>query len=227
VHWLLTSRSSPTSSPRRWAGLLLKGRTFGLLAALAIALVGCSSTAPPRNQENLCSIFQEKKGWHKDALAMEKRWNVPVHVPMAMMYQESSFRHDARPPKKYLMGIIPWGRVSSAYGYSQALDGTWGEYKKATGHTFASRDDFGDAIDFMGWYIRRTNKINRVPVTDANAVYLNYHEGWTGYKRRSYTKKKWLVQVARKVGNRSNTYRAQYQGCKGRLDRGFWGSLLR
>lgn len=226
MHWPQLRRINTPSPSLRACQPWRRIRTLGLLAALATALAGCSSTAPPRNPENLCAIFQEKKDWHKEALAMEKRWNVPVQVPMAMMYQESSFRHDARPPKKYIMGFIPWGRVSSAYGYSQALDGTWAEYQKSTGHPFASRDDFGDAIDFMGWYVRRTNKINGVPVSDATDVYLNYHEGWGGYKRRSYLKKAWLVPVARKVGARSNNYRAQYDGCKGSLDRGFWGNLM-
>ena len=198
---------------------------LGLAAALALMITGCS-TSPPSNPENLCDIFREKKGWHEDALAMEKRWNVPVHVPMAMMYQESSFRHDARPPKKYLMGVIPWGRVSSAYGYSQALNGTWAEYKKSTGHTYAKRDDYGDAMDFMGWYIRRTNKINKVSVTDAKAGYLNYHEGWGGYRKRSYLRKGWLVGVANKVDKRSKTYRAQYQSCTGSLSNSFWRRIF-
>ena len=33
--------------------------------------------------------------------------------------------------KENFSGLISSGRISSAYGYSQALDGTWKEYKKA------------------------------------------------------------------------------------------------
>ena len=63
---------------------------------------------------------------------------------MAMMYQESSFRHDARPPMDYFL-FIPLGRRSSAYGYAQVKDETWDDYKRETGHSWADRDDFGDA----------------------------------------------------------------------------------
>ena len=34
---------------------------------------------------------------------------------------------------KYILGVIPTGRQSSAFGYSQALDGTWKEYRRLQG----------------------------------------------------------------------------------------------
>lgn len=178
-------------------------------------LTGCSSTSttPPRDPENLCSIFKEKPGWHDSAKAMEKRWKVPVYVPMAMMYQESSFKHDARPPKKYIMGFIPNGRVSSAVGYSQALDGTWAQYKKSRGRSFADREDFDDAMDFMGWYVNNTTRMNGVSKSDAYNQYLNYHEGQTGWRRKTFNKKPWLKTVARKVDSRSKRYASQYRAC--------------
>lgn len=124
---------------------------------------------------------------------------MPVHVPMAMMYQESSFKHNAKPPRTRLFGIIPWKRPSSAYGYAQALDGTWEEYKRTAGNMLSSRSNFGDAIDFMGWYIDRAHRQNKISKWDAYNQYLAYHDGIAGWRRKTYTKKPWLMSVARTV----------------------------
>ncbi|MCM2680474.1 hypothetical protein NAF29_12465 [Echinimonas agarilytica] len=190
-----------------------------------VAMSGCSTT-PPANPENLCDIFREKSDWYKDSVRMSEKWGVPIQVPMAMMYQESSFRHDAKPPKDYIFfGLIPWGRVSSAYGYSQAKTMTWADYQRETGQS-GSRSDFGDAIDFMGWFITKTHKINGVSKWDAYAQYLNYHEGWGGYRRKTYNRKAWLKDVARKVERRASTYGTQLRSCKDELDGGFWNWLF-
>ncbi|RMX02234.1 hypothetical protein D8I35_18615 [Corticibacter populi] len=193
---------------------------LGLLLA-ACWLAGCT-TAPPRNPDDLCSIFDEKPAWHTAALKVQREWGAPVHVPMAIMYQESSFRADAKPPKRYILGLIPWGRVSSAYGYSQALDETWAQYKQETGKSFVSRDSFADSLDFIGWYMAKSRQINGVSLWDGYGQYLNYHEGWTGYQRRSYTAKNWLPPVAQKVQARSQRYASQYEGCSQRLTRRRW-----
>jgi len=120
-------------------------------------LSGCA-TSPPKNPENLCEIFREHKAWYIAAKDAKERWGVPIHVPMSMMYQESSFKEDALPPKDYLLGFIPWGRVSTAYGYSQAKTMTWEDYVRETGNSGADRDDFDDAIDFMAWFIFKNPK---------------------------------------------------------------------
>lgn len=185
------------------------------------ALAGCAM-APPTHPENLCEIFGEKPGWHAGALKAQNRWSVPLQVPMAMMYQESSFRHNARPPRKYLLGFIPWGRVSSAYGYAQALDGTWSDYKRQAGGVFARRDNFNDAIDFMGWYMDQSQKQNGIAKTDVYNQYLAYHEGQTGWRRKAYNQKAWLKSTAVTVGARAQRFAAQYAQCRDRLPRGGW-----
>ncbi|QUM82295.1 hypothetical protein HWV01_19415 [Moritella sp. 5] len=188
------------------------------LAALIIVssvLFGCSSQ--PRNPENICDIFIEKYDWYKAAIDSKEKWGVPVHVPMAMMYQESSFKHNAQPPMQYWW-IIPTGRASSAYGYAQAKTMTWGDYVKETGNSWSSRSDFHDAMDFMGWFINKSQKINGVSKWDAEKQYLNYHEGWGGYKRKTYNQKPWLKKVAKKVNQRSLKYAGQYRTCKEDLD---------
>lgn len=200
-------------------------RPLLLVMVLITILTGCA-TAPPQNPNNLCEIFREKGDWYDAAKDMQDKWGVPLQIPMAMMYQESGFRHNALPPRRYLLGFIPWGRVSSAYGYSQAKTPTWKDYKRETGNSWADRDDFDDAIDFMGWFVYKTHKVNGVSKWDAYGQYLNYHEGWGGYRRRTYLHKKWLIKVARIVKKRASTFGAQYRSCQKELDSGFWNWLF-
>jgi len=188
-------------------------------------MTGCTANAP-RNPDNLCAIFKEKRDWYKAAKRTEKRWKVPLQVPMAMMYQESSFKAKALPPRDYLLGIVPWGRVSSAYGYAQVKTGTWKDYKRETGNSWADRDDFNDAIDFMGWFMAKTHRINNVSKWDAREQYLNYHDGWGGYRKGSYKKKAWLMTTADKVKTRAGRYGAQYRQCKDELDAGWFRRLF-
>ena len=127
-----------------------------LLTVVALIVSGCA-TPPPSNQSNLCSIFRQYPDWYEDAVDMQQKWGTPINVVMAMMKQESSYRHDALPPKDYVLGFIPWGRVSSAYGYAQAQDPAWSDFQKQTGHG-GSRSSFDDAIQFMGWYTNATQR---------------------------------------------------------------------
>lgn len=188
-------------------------------------LAGCAS-APPKDPDNICAIFTQNRSWYEAAKDTQEKWGVPVHIPLAIMYQESSFKHDAAPPMRYFLGFIPIGRASSAYGYAQAKTGTWGEYKKATDQSWASRTNFADAIDFMGWYIYKTHKINGVSKWNAKQQYLNYHEGWGGYRRGSYRAKSWLIKVADRVDARSRRYARQYQQCKKELNRSWLSRLF-
>lgn len=197
-----------------------------ILATSSILFFSSCSSVPPKNLENICDIFHEKPDWYFAAKDAKLKWGVPIHVPMAMMYQESSFRADAKPPMDYFLGFIPIGRVSSAYGYSQAKTMTWSDYKRETDNSGADRDDFEDAIDFMGWYIYKTQKINKVSKWDARNQYLNYHDGWGGFKRRTYLKKKWLVAVANKVDLRSRRYSKQLKKCEGSIRQGWWSKLF-
>ena len=197
--------------------LFMNWSSFFISFLVAALLTGCA-TPPPKNPDNICSIFKEHSDWYDAALDAKDDWGVPVHVPLAIMYQESSFKHDAAPPMEYFLGFIPVGRASDAYGYAQAKTMTWDDYVRETGNSWSSRSDFDDAMDFMGWFINKTYKINGVSKWDARAQYLNYHEGWGGYKRKTYRKKAWLMKVAKKVDARSKKFAQQYRGCKEDLD---------
>ena len=184
-----------------------------MLLALVVASCGGHS-APPRNLNNACSIAEQRPAYMKAFKATERRWGVPVHVQMATIYQESRFRSDARTPYRYVMGVIPMGRQSSAYGYSQALDGTWDDYRSDTGRRSAKRNKIRDASDFMGWYMSQSQERNSIGLTDARNQYLAYHEGNTGFARGTHKSKSWLVRVADEVQSRSNLYQAQLADCR-------------
>jgi hypothetical protein len=172
-----------------------------------------SSGSAPRNLDDACSILQQRPHFHRAFKSTQKRWGVPVNVQMAIIHQESRFRSNAKTPMRYFLGIIPRGRQSSAYGYAQALDGTWNEYKQSTGRFVVRRSNISDATDFMGWYMAETKRRNKISLSNAKNQYLAYHEGQTGYARGSYRKKSWLLKVANKVDRRSSMYRRQLKGC--------------
>ena len=180
------------------------------------------TTSPPSNVNDICEIFEEKSGWYDDAADSRKEWGSPISVMMAIMHQESKFKAKAKPPRKKIFGFIPGPRPSNAYGYSQALSSTWDGYKRNAGRYGADRDDFGDAIDFIGWYNHQSNKRSGIAKTDAYRLYLAYHEGHGGYNRGTYRKKKWLVDVAHKVNRRAKCYRQQLLQCEEGLKKSGW-----
>ncbi len=184
-----------------------------LIILLLVASCGGGRYSPPRNLDDACSIIRQRPNYIKAFRATERRWGVPPHVQMAVIYQESKFVGNARTPYRYALGILPMGRQSSAYGYAQALDGTWDEYIRETRSWRARRDDIRDATDFMGWYMTKTVKRNGVSLHDARNQYLAYHEGHTGYARGSYRNKSWLLRVSGEVGQRARTYEKQLARC--------------
>ncbi len=187
---------------------------FVLLGVLLLASCGGGSKQPPSRLNDACSIAREKPDYIKAFKKTERKWGVPVHVQMATIYQESRYRHDARTPHRYVLGVIPMGRQSSAFGYSQALDGTWEEYQRETGKRRAKRDRIRDASDFIGWYMNKSHERNGINLGDTRNQYLAYHEGHTGYARGSYNQKSWLLNVASDVDARANLYQAQLAGCR-------------
>ena len=189
-------------------------RPFRALVLLAlVSACGSANHSAPRNLDNACAITAERPSYLKAMKRTERRWGVPVAVQMATIYQESKFIGNARTPRQYALGVIPMGRQSSAYGYSQALDGTWDEYKQRERKRRAKRDDISDATDFMGWYFNLSNKELGIPLNDARNQYLAYHEGRTGYRRGSYNNKAWLLRVSNEVAERAVVYDAQLTAC--------------
>lgn len=186
-----------------------------LCGLLCLFLLGCATTKPPADINNVCNIFHQYPKWRLAAKDVEQRWRVPVPVQMAIIHQESKFDARATPPRGKLLWVIPWKRPSSAYGYTQALRGTWAQYKSSNdgGSYWASRNDFIDGVDFIGWYANQANRRAHIQRSDAYNLYLAYHEGIGGFQRKTYLRKPWLLQVARKVKARAQLYQAQMRAC--------------
>ena len=165
------------------------------------------------NTSNICDIFKTNPKWKSYTESTKEKWGVPVSLQLSFIKHESSFQRTARPPRKKVLGIIPGLRASSAYGYSQALDGTWEEYKKATGNSKADRKSFEDASDFIGWYVEGSYRLLKLDKSDVYNHYLAYHEGRGGYQKKSFNKKKWLLEVAKKVERQAKEYSSQIKKC--------------
>ncbi len=199
------------------------GNTPLLLAIPAfVTLLTACATTPPQNPGDACAIFREYPDWYQDARQASRRWGTPIPVLLAIIHQESRFRADARPPRTRILWVIPGPRPSTAYGYSQALDSTWDQYLDEAGDWGADRDDFEDAVDFVGWYTHTTWRRNGVARHDAYHHYLAYHEGHGGFARGSYRNKPWLLNTARRVARRAQRYRAQLRGCQDNLPSSGW-----
>ena len=182
---------------------------------LIIFITGCSSI--PQNTSNSCSIFNERYLWYKHAKKTEKKWGTPIYIQLAIIKMESDFDWLAKPPRQKLFKIIPFKRPSSSFGYSQAVKGTWEQYKNETGNKLATRTRFKDSVDFIGWYTNKTESLLKISKKDAFRQYLAYHEGWGGYK--NYKNNQKVIVLAQKVKKQSDKYKAQLQDCQKRLNK--------
>ena len=193
---------------RRWIGA-------GLVAflLLALAMAGCAPSVPDR-QRDLCAVFHQHPDWYDYARDAAAEWGAPIPVLMAFVHHESSFRSDARPPREYILGFIPWGRVSSARGYAQAQDPAWGDYTDQRGSFWRSRSDMEDALDFIGWYNSGTSRELGIPNNDARQLYLAYHEGRAGYRRGTWKEKPAVQRTAKRVAETASRYQAQLKRCE-------------
>ena len=184
------------------------------LLLLILGSCGARDGTAPRNLDNACSILTERPHYVRAFRQAERKWGVETHVLMAMIYQESKFISDNRPPHVYALGVIPTGRQSSALGYSQALDGTWDEYRDQHGGRGANRTNIRDATDFMGWYMTATVRENGIPINDTYNQYLAYHDGRAGWRRGTYRSKQWLIRIAGEVRDRAVMYDRQLSNCR-------------
>jgi hypothetical protein len=187
------------------------------LFIVALLLLGSCATAPNRIN-NACAVFDQRDGWfnnwHREAKRAEAQYGVPVPILMATIFTESGFNPRARPPRSKLLGFIPWKRPSTAYGYSQALDGTWSTYQAQTGRWGARRADFGDAIHFIGWYHNRSNKVNGIALNDAYSLYLAYYSGHAGYSKGVWRNSPVAQRGARRAADTAARYADQLRNCR-------------
>ena len=186
-----------------------------LILVLCLFLFSCSSI--PKNTSDGCSIFSERYLWYKHAKKTEQKWGTPIYIQLAFIKMESDFDWLAKPKRKKIFKVIPYKRPSSSFGYSQAVKGTWKQYKKETGNKFATRTRFKDSVDFIGWYTNKTEKILKISKKDSFKQYLAYHEGWGNFK--NYKNNQKVILIAKKVQKQSDKYKKQLAGCKKSLNR--------
>jgi len=193
--------------------VILKKKLF--LLFLFFLISACSSI--PKNTADGCSIFSERYLWYKYAKKTEIKWGTPIYIQLAIIKMESDFDWLAKPERTKIFKVIPYKRPSSSFGYSQAVKGTWKQYKIETGNKFATRTRFKDSVDFIGWYTNKTEKILKIPKKDAFRQYVAYHEGWGNYK--NYKNNQKIIILAKKVEKQSKKYRLQLKKCEKRLNK--------
>ena len=186
---------------------------INFLLILLFLISACSSI--PSNTSNSCEIFDERYLWYKHAKKSEQKWGTPIYLQLAIIKMESGFDWLAKPPRQKLFKIVPYKRPSSSFGYSQAVKGTWKQYKTETGNKIATRTRFKDSVDFIGWYTSKTEKILKVSKQDAFKQYIAYHEGWGNYK--NYKNNKKVINLAKRVEKQANIYKKQLTDCKNSL----------
>ena len=185
------------------------------LILLTILISACSSI--PQNTSNSCSIFNERYMWYKHTKKTEEKWGTPIYIQLAIIKMESDFDWLAKPARQKIFKIIPFKRPSSSFGYSQAVKGTWEQYKNETGNKLARRTRFKDSVDFIGWYTNKTESILKISKKDAFRQYLAYHEGWGDYK--NYKNNQKVIGIAKKVKNQSDKYKSQLKKCQKKLSK--------
>ena len=186
-----------------------------LFIFLFFLISACSSI--PKNTADGCSIFYEKYFWYKHTKKTEKKWGVPIYIQLAIIKTESDFNWLAKPKRLKLFKVIPYKRPSSSFGYSQAVKGTFKQYKNETGNKLARRTRFKDSADFIGWYMNKTEKILKIPKTDVYRQYIAYHEGWGNYK--NYKNNKKVIILAKRVKDQADRYQNQIKQCQTQLNR--------
>lgn len=184
--------------------------------AAGVAVTTACAPPPPHTQGDLCSIFDQHPEWYDAATESHRKWGTPPHILMSFVKQESAFINNAKPPRQWFL-FIPLRRASSAKGYAQAKDETWAEYKDENGGLFKSRSDIRDALDFIGWYNHKSAVGLGLSKRDPRELYLAYHEGRTGYARRSFENKPEVVNIAERVDRIAKEYGTQLRQCEERF----------
>ena len=138
---------------------------------------------------------------------------------LAVIKQESSFNQFAKPKRKKMFGFIPSSRPSTAFGYAQITNPTWEWYKNKTGNQNASRANFNDVTDFIGWYTNQSENMVGISKKDYYNQYLAYHEGQNGWSKETFKNKEWLIEVAKTVERNTNMFNKQLKNCEAKLNK--------
>ena len=153
--------------------------------------------APPGS---ICRLVAEHPDWYRAAKVTEAKWGVPVNVQFAIMRTESKFNPQAKNPN------------SSAYGFAQALNGTWHRYQTEQ-DTNSNRANFSAASDFIGWYASHMQDELGINSNDAYRLYLAYHDGGAAYKRQQRSGQFKIGKLAHHVQRDADNFASQLSMC--------------
>jgi hypothetical protein len=200
---------------------------FVIISVFALGIIGCAPV-PPNQPMNICRIYTQYPKWYWASQKVTKKWGLSEPVQMAIIFQESSYDAYAKPPREKLLWLIPWKRPTTATGYAQATDGAWENYIRHTGNSDASRANFADAVDFIGWYSYVAHQRLGINPNNAYELYLAYHEGINAYNHydKHSDRQKWLEKIAVKVDRLAKRYQVQLQNCRKNLPKKHWWSWI-
>ena len=185
-----------------------------ILLILIFATTSCSIFPTKKvSQHHACSLIESKRSWKRAVIKTERKWGISPGMQLSFILTESNFRPRAKTQKTYFLGFVPTGRLSSAFGYAQAIDSTWETYQKSSGNRFSSRTNFADSVDFVGWYTNETTKKLKIKKSDVVNQYLAYHQGHRGYLRGAFKKKPNLIQAAKRTEENALKYDNQLKRC--------------
>ena len=198
---------------------LMKLDNFLKLTCISILFLYACTSNQLINTADSCIIFEQKKNWYKATKQSYDKWETPIAFQLAVIKQESSFTQFAKPKRKKLLGFIPSSRPSTAFGYAQITNPTWEWYKNKTGNQNASRANFADVTDFIGWYTTQSENMVSISKKDYYNQYLAYHEGQNGWSKESFKDKEWLIEVAKNVERNTNMFNKQLINCENKLNK--------
>lgn len=177
------------------------------IAFTALAISSCSERAKVDDSMGVCEILVQNPSWSKSLKAAQDTYKLPPAFAMAIIYQESKFKAEAK------------SKGSSAYGYAQAIDGTWKNFQKDV-KSNAKRNNFNDSVQFVGWYTAQLAKSTKLKMSDSYNLYMAYMLGATGfkcYKAGTLKNKAKIVEdkkLAQKVKDFTAHYQSQFKKCK-------------
>ena len=165
------------------------------------------------SQDHACSILESKRSWKRAVTKTQQKWGISAGLQLSFILTESNFRPRAKTQKTYFLGFFPTGRLSSAFGYAQAIDSTWEAYQNNSGNRFSSRTSFSDSVDFIGWYTNETTRKLKIKKSDVFNQYLAYHQGHRGYLSGNYKNKPNLMKAAKRTEKNAFKYNSQLRNC--------------
>lgn len=199
-------------------GLIVRLSLIALSAMAGLWLAFVCVVAPPRNIHDACEIFAQYDDWYEATKRASDRWKVPMPVLLAIIHRESGFKADAQPLRWSLFGLLSGPPLSTAFGYSQALDGTWQRYSRSTGNPKADRSRYADAVDFVGWYVHQTWKRSGIAKHDAYHNYLAYYFGHNGYTKAALKSRPLIQKAALDVQRQADLYTQQLGACQQEME---------